>query len=458
MSRGCCRPGAPPSARSGRARRARGRRAPRRRRWPRGRWDRGRRSSPTSLPTFAGLLTPTPTSSNAGMAETSGITSPADEAGAPDHDSPGHLAPSPRLSSPGSKTHSRASSSGMKGRSGPFSTRNPVITALEAQEAPVNETDERLTLPLLPLTTGVVLPQMVVTLALETDEAKAAADAGRRRRPAAARPPRRRPLRPRRHDRPHRVRRRPAQRHPRRSSCAACSARRWVPAWPAPAPGLWVEAEPVADGRADRARRASWPRAAGRVVGAIAEHLGGRRLHRGCCAASTTPARWPTPPAGGPTSPSSARSSCSRPSTSRSGWRRSLAWAKEALAELELDRADPQRGHRRHGEDPARVPAAPADGRDPQGAGRGRRRRRRRGVPRRSSRSAEPARGRPRRRRRARSTGSSAPASRTRSTAGSAPGSTRVLELPWGDALRRRPRRRRRPRACSTPTTPASTT
>src|SRR5690349_892292 len=33
------------------------------------------------------------------------------------------------------------------------------------------------TLPLLPLTTGVVLPQMVVTLALETDEAKAAADA-----------------------------------------------------------------------------------------------------------------------------------------------------------------------------------------------------------------------------------------------------------------------------------------
>ena len=42
----------------------------------------------------------------------------------------------------------------------------------------MNETDERLTLPLLPLATGVVLPQMVVTLALETDEAKAAAEAG----------------------------------------------------------------------------------------------------------------------------------------------------------------------------------------------------------------------------------------------------------------------------------------
>src|SRR4051812_48006722 len=33
------------------------------------------------------------------------------------------------------------------------------------------------TLPVLPLTTGVVLPQMVITLALETDEARAAADA-----------------------------------------------------------------------------------------------------------------------------------------------------------------------------------------------------------------------------------------------------------------------------------------
>ena len=41
----------------------------------------------------------------------------------------------------------------------------------------MNETAERLTLPLLPLSSGVVLPQMVVTLALETDEAKAAADA-----------------------------------------------------------------------------------------------------------------------------------------------------------------------------------------------------------------------------------------------------------------------------------------
>src|SRR6476619_6733104 len=33
-----------------------------------------------------------------------------------------------------------------------------------------------LTLPVLPLTAGVVLPQMVVTLALETDEARLAAE------------------------------------------------------------------------------------------------------------------------------------------------------------------------------------------------------------------------------------------------------------------------------------------
>src|SRR3954453_9885817 len=36
---------------------------------------------------------------------------------------------------------------------------------------------ETLTLPVLPLSAGVVLPNMVITLALETDEARAAAEA-----------------------------------------------------------------------------------------------------------------------------------------------------------------------------------------------------------------------------------------------------------------------------------------
>src|SRR5713101_5452259 len=65
-----------------------------------------------------------------------------------------------------------------EGSEGLASSSNPVITletlmaATESREA-----DRRLHLPLLPLTTGVVLPQMVVTLALETDEAKTAAEA-----------------------------------------------------------------------------------------------------------------------------------------------------------------------------------------------------------------------------------------------------------------------------------------
>ena len=38
-----------------------------------------------------------------------------------------------------------------------------------------------LTLPVLPLTSGVVLPGMVLTIALETDEAKAAVEAAETR-------------------------------------------------------------------------------------------------------------------------------------------------------------------------------------------------------------------------------------------------------------------------------------
>ncbi len=170
-------PGAPPSVRSGPGRRAQGRRGPATSSVA----ARPMRIEAADLPDVLSHLRRVADADahelERRVPEDLGDHHPADEAGAPDHDSLGHLV-LPLLSSPGSKTHSRASSSGMKGRSGPFSTRNPVITALEAQEAPVNETDERLTLPLLPLATGVVLPQMVVTLALETDEAKAAADAG----------------------------------------------------------------------------------------------------------------------------------------------------------------------------------------------------------------------------------------------------------------------------------------
>ena len=193
------------------------------------------------------------------------------------------------------------------------------------------------TLPLLPLTTGVVLPQMVVTLALETDEAQAAADAalgGRRPRPARA---------------PHRAAATPAsapsptiedagdlpERHPGRSSSAA-SQRAVIGAG---VPG--DRRRPVGAGRAGRRARArptvpaSWRAStapSSRTSSSTAAP--GRSPRRS--AASPTPARWPTPPATRPTSTSSARSSCSRPSTSRSASRRCSSWARETLAELEL--------------------------------------------------------------------------------------------------------------------------
>ena len=48
---------------------------------------------------------------------------------------------------------------------------------------------------------------------------------------------------------------------------------------------------------------------------------------------------------------------------------KALAWARETLAELDLSEQIRSRVDRRHGQDAARVPAAPADGRDPRGAG-----------------------------------------------------------------------------------------
>src|SRR6476469_1769886 len=55
-------------------------------------------------------------------------------------------------------------------------SRNGVITHWRDPMTETRPEVEALTLPLLPLTTGVVLPQMVVTLALETAEARDAAD------------------------------------------------------------------------------------------------------------------------------------------------------------------------------------------------------------------------------------------------------------------------------------------
>ena len=101
-----------------------------------------------------------------------------------------------------------------------------------------------------------------------------------------------------------------------------------------------------------------------------------------------------------------------------------LGWAKESLAEVELKdkiRTDVSEGMEKT---PARVPAAPADGRDPQGARRGRRRGRRRRST--ATKIAEP-RTCPRTRARRPSASSAASSGRPSSppsTAGSAPTST----------------------------------
>ena len=86
--------------------------------------------------------------------------------------------------------------------------------------------DERLVLPLLPLSTGVVLPQMVVTLALETDEARPPPEAaGEGDRLVLLVPEARGPLLPGRDRRPGRERRRAAQRRASAWCCAACPGR-----------------------------------------------------------------------------------------------------------------------------------------------------------------------------------------------------------------------------------------
>ena len=139
--------------------------------------------------------------------------------------------------------------------------------------------------------------------------------------------------------------------------------------------------------------------------------------------------------------------------------RRAGRWRgpRSYLAELQVTEQHPQRRHRGHGEAAARVPAAPAAGRHPQGAGRGRRRRRRR-LPRQARRrSPLPDEGaRPPSTRR--STGWSAPAARSpehgwirtwldrvlRAAVGHAPPTTRSTSTAARERARRRPLRPRR--------------
>ena len=198
---------------------------------------------------------------------------------------------------------------------------------------------ETLTLPLLPLTTGVVLPQMVVTLAIESAEARDAAEgalaAGRRRAPARppgrnrfARPSARSPGSRTSGDLPGgRPRARAAGPVAGASSARPCRATQ---------PGVWVSR---AGGRRAGESDRPGPRARPRVPGRRPGHRREARLARASptrSKASTTSARSPTPRAGRPTCRSSARSSCWRRSIPRRASRRRSTWAREALAELDV--------------------------------------------------------------------------------------------------------------------------
>ena len=291
---------------------------------------------------------------------------------------------------------------------------------------------ETLTLPLLPLTTGVVLPQMVVTLALETDEA---------RTPPRARSPtdRRVLLVPRvgtgyaRVGTIARIENEgdlPGGGRP--SSCAAwrgrSSAPRCRPSTPASGsrPSPSARRPPSPAGRGELAREYRADRARDRRAARLARASPTRSP------ASPTPAPSPTPPGWSPDLSVERKVELLETLDVEARLEKALALGARRAGRARADGPDPQRGQRRHGEDPTRVPAAPAARpRSARSWARRRRRGRGRGVPRAARGSASF----PRRR----ATRSTREVDRLERTSEQSPehGWIRtwidtVLELPWG--------------------------
>ena len=309
------------------------------------------------------------------------------------------------------------------------------------------------TLPILPLPAGVVLPGMVVTIGLESDEARsavdAAGDAGRScsspasttASPASASWPTSRTSAP-----------CPTAATP--SSCgpsdgspsgSACSA----PARPCGSRSSDID-EPAPTDRTDDL--VATYRATAR---SLLERIGGRRL-TGMLrdidspgALADTAGWWPDLSLERKVELLETIDVDAAP---REGHRLDQGGARRVRA----GREDPHRRHRGHGEAAAGLPAAPAARRHPQGAGRRRRGRgRRRGLPGHARRD-DRARRRPDRRSSARSTSSSAPTPSRPSTAGSPTGSTRSPSC-RGASAPTTSSTWSTPGPCSTPTTPAST-
>ena len=313
-------------------------------------------------------------------------------------------------------------------------------------------------LPLLPLPAGVVLPQMVVTLALETDEAQAAAADGARRRPAGScscpastgASPASGPS--------------PGSRT--RASCPTASGA--GPARPAPGRARCrrhrQRRRPLGRGRAGRrgrprpTARRSWPASCASVLTVLAERRSSRRLPELLRTVDRPRRASPTGSAGGRDLPVERKVELLETIDVEARVEKALDWAREALAELEVTeqiRSEVTDGMEKTA---ARVPAAPAARGHPQGAGRGRRRRDvGRGVPRAGSPRRElpetvarggRARGRP-----ARAHERAEPRARLDPHL-----ARHDARAPVGHPLRRPARRHATPGASSTPTTPASTT
>jgi ATP-dependent Lon protease len=199
----------------------------------------------------------------------------------------------------------------------------------------VNETAEHLTLPLLPLGTGVVLPQMVVTLALETDEAKAAADAGTSGDGQMLLVPR------------------VEGRYARVGTIARVESSGELPngvralvlrgekravvgvGVAGTAAGLWVEAEPVDDAGEPTERARELARDYRAIVGAIAERLGAGRL-REALSGVTDPGALADTAGWWPDLDAERKVELLETLDVEERLEKVVAWARDALAELDV--------------------------------------------------------------------------------------------------------------------------
>ena len=248
-------------------------------------------------------------------------------------------------------------------------------------------------LPLLPLTSGVVLPGMVVTLTIESDEAQRAIAASESSDGELLLVPR------------------IGSSYAKigtvakvedvgrlRSGLEALVIRGMVRAVVGTGVAgtgetTWVQFEPRPDPD-DLVR--TRPRALARVQGGAREHRRGARRPRG----RRLPARPVRPRSGrrhgrllaGPVDRAEGRGP--RDPRRRAAAREGPGLGQGGPGRARAEGQDPHRRPRRHGEEPARVHPAPADGRDPQGARRRVGRGDRRGVPQ-EDRRREHARGRP---------------------------------------------------------------